>query len=113
VQRSSKPRKSAPTALELEEWFLGEVREDEVVTCFYYEYARVKGPITECVVRWRKKIGNDLEGAKTGALKSYNRDPLGTAFNDALQELVPLIGRYFAETAVFLLSRPCLPDGRQ
>src|SRR5215472_3080052 len=92
-------------------WLLGNVPRAEIESCFYYEYARINGPITDCVVRWRKKIGKDLEGAKGASLKSNNGDPRGAAFRDALRELTPLVGRYFfVETAVFLLSRRCFPN---
>ena len=56
MRRNTKPRKSATTAIEREEWFFGKVPEDEIVTCFYYEYARSREDIRELVYRWRKKL---------------------------------------------------------
>jgi len=62
VRRSSKTRKSATTVLEREEWFFGQVPEDEILTCFYYEYARSRKDIRELVYIWREKL-SDLEKA--------------------------------------------------
>ena len=56
ARRSSKPRKSATTALEREEWFFGKVPEDEILTCFYYEYARSRKDIRELVYCWRERL---------------------------------------------------------
>jgi hypothetical protein len=56
VRRSSKPRKSATTTLEREEWFFGKVPEDEIVTCFYYEYARSREDIRQLVYSWHEKL---------------------------------------------------------
>jgi len=61
VRRNGKPRKSATTTLEREEWFFGKVPEDEIVTCFYYEYARSREDICELVYRWQKKLALDQE----------------------------------------------------
>jgi hypothetical protein len=61
MRRNGKPRKSATTTLEREEWFFGQVPEDEIVTCFYYEYARSRKDICELVYRWRKKLALDQE----------------------------------------------------
>ena len=66
MRRSSKPRKSATTALEREEWFFGKVPEDEILTCFYYEYARSRKDIRELVYSWREKLADlDKEYADT------------------------------------------------
>src|SRR5262249_54857123 len=61
MRRNSKPRKSATTTLEREEWFFDKVPEDEIVTCFYYEHARSREDIRELVSRWRKKLALDQE----------------------------------------------------
>jgi hypothetical protein len=114
IRHSKMPRKvgrSSFSVLKREEFFFGNVPSAKIESCFYYEYARINRSITDCVMRWRKKIGKDLEGAKTASLKSSARDTFGAAFRTALQELAPLVGRYyFVETAVFLLSRRCFPD---
>jgi hypothetical protein len=60
VRRSSKTRKSATTVLECEEWFFGKVPEDEILTCFYYEYARSRKDIRDLVYSWQEKLA-DLE----------------------------------------------------
>ena len=56
MRRNSKPRKSATTPPEREEWFFEKVPPDEILTCFYYEYARSRKDIRELVYRWRKKL---------------------------------------------------------
>ena len=61
MRRNTKPRKSATTTLEREEWFFGKVPPDEILTCFYYEYARSRKDIRELVYRWRKKLALDQE----------------------------------------------------
>ncbi len=60
--RISKTRKSGTTVLEREEWFFGKVPEDEIVTCFYYEYARSREDIRQLVYSWREKLA-DLDKA--------------------------------------------------
>jgi hypothetical protein len=66
VRRSRKPGKAATTPLEREEWFFGRVPEDEIVTCFYYEYARSRKDIRQLVYSWRKKLADlDKEYADT------------------------------------------------
>jgi hypothetical protein len=114
IRHSKVPRKigrSSLPALKCEDIIFKDVPPAEIESCFYYEYARINGPITECVMRWRKKIETGLGRAKKAALNSFNVDPRGKAFNDALRELAPLVGKfYFVETAVFLLSRRCFPN---
>ena len=56
--RNRKPRESATTTPEREEWFFGNVPEDEIVTCFYYEYARSREDIRELVYSWRQKLAD-------------------------------------------------------
>jgi hypothetical protein len=68
ARRSSKPRKSATTVLEREEWFFGKIPEDEIVTCFYYEHARSRKDIRELVHWWREKLA---------ALDQAHADTLG------------------------------------
>jgi len=63
---TSKTRKSATTVLEREEWFFGKVPEDEMLTCFYYEYARSRKDIHELVYAWQEKLA-DLEKAYDAA----------------------------------------------
>ena len=58
MRRNRKPRKSAKTTLEREEWFFDKVPEDEIVTCFYYEYARSRKDICELVYSWRQKFAD-------------------------------------------------------
>ena len=57
-----KTREFPTTVLEREEWFFGKVPEDEIITCFYYEYARSRKDIRELVHSWREKLA-DLEKA--------------------------------------------------
>jgi hypothetical protein len=45
-------------SLEREEWFFGKVPKDEVITCFYYEYARSRDDICQLVRSWREKLAN-------------------------------------------------------
>jgi hypothetical protein len=42
--------------------FFGKVPEDEIVTCFYYEYARSREDIRQLVSSWREKLA-DLDKA--------------------------------------------------
>jgi hypothetical protein len=44
--------------LERDEWFFNNVPGDEVVTCFYYEYARSRDDICRLVCSWRAKLAN-------------------------------------------------------
>src|SRR5262249_47669082 len=52
----TKGRKFTRPILESEEWFFGKVPQDEILTCFYYEYARSRKDIRELVYRWRKRL---------------------------------------------------------
>jgi len=62
VRRISKARKSTARLLKQEEWFFGKVPEAEIVTCFYYEYARSRNDICELVRSWQSKLA-DLPNA--------------------------------------------------
>ena len=44
--------------LEPEEWFFVKVPEDEIVSCFYYEYARERDDIRELVCFWRRNLAD-------------------------------------------------------
>src|SRR5437870_8382293 len=63
LQKTANP---SPPVLEREEWFFGKVPEDEIVTCFYYEYARSRKDIRQLVYSWREKLA-DLDKAYDAA----------------------------------------------
>ena len=43
-------------ASEPEEWFFAKVPEDEIVSCFYYEYARERNDICQLFRYWRRTL---------------------------------------------------------
>jgi hypothetical protein len=45
-------------APEPEEWFFAKVPEDEIVTCFYYEYSRERDDIRQLVCFWRRNLAD-------------------------------------------------------
>src|SRR5690349_18665672 len=45
-------------APEPEEWFFAKVPEDEIVSCFYYEYARERNDICQLVSFWRRTLAD-------------------------------------------------------
>jgi hypothetical protein len=119
VRRSSKPRKSETTVLEREEWFFGKVPEDEILTCFHYEYARSRKDIRELVYRWREKL-DDLEQAYEAANTREARVERGgwwdhtftdakTATNAFWQELMQLTDSTCSQLLVNLPEFPDVP----
>jgi hypothetical protein len=57
TRKSGRFGKAISTAvLELEEWFFAKVPEDEIVSCFYYEYARECNGICQLVRYWRRTL---------------------------------------------------------
>jgi hypothetical protein len=62
--KSRRFTKSFPTgAPEPEEWFFKKVPKDEIVSCFYYEYARERNDICQVVRFWRRTL-TDLNKAR-------------------------------------------------
>lgn len=55
---ASKAHQLLTAVLEREEWFFAKVPEDEIITCFYYEYARSRDDICLLVHSWREKLAN-------------------------------------------------------
>lgn len=65
--RATKTRQFSKGILEREEWFFGKVAKDEIVTCFFYEYARSRNDVRELVQSWRKKLADlDKVSVETG-----------------------------------------------
>jgi hypothetical protein len=117
ARRSSKRRKSATTALEREEWFFGKVPEDEIVTCFYYEYARSRKDIRQLVYAWREKL-SDLEKAyeaantwearlERGGWWDHTFTDVKTATNAFWRELMQLTDSTCSQ---LLINLPEFPD---
>jgi len=117
VLRSSKRRKSATTALEREEWFFGKVPEDEIITCFYYEYARSREDIRHLVYAWRERL-SDLEKAyevantlearlKRGGWWDHTFTDLKTATDAFWRELMQLTDPTCSQ---LLINLPEFPD---
>ena len=95
--RLSKTRKSQTTVLEREEWFFGKVAEDEILTCFYYEYARSRKDIRELVHFWRENLA-DLDKAYDAANTREARFARG-GVDDTFVSLEKATGRFWRELA--------------
>jgi hypothetical protein len=117
VRRSSKTRKSATTVLECEEWFFGKVPEDEILTCFYYEYARSRKDIRDLVYSWQEKLA-DLEKAydaantwdarvERGGWWDHTFSDVKTATDAFLRELMQLTDSTCSQ---LLINLPEFPD---
>lgn len=57
-KRRNKTRAPSPPVLDRDEWFFRDVPENEIVTCFYYEYARSRDDVCRLVRSWRVKLAD-------------------------------------------------------
>ena len=57
-RRQSKTFNFSTAVPEPEEWFFDKVPDDEIVTCFYYEYSRERDDIRELVCFWRRNLAD-------------------------------------------------------
>ena len=98
-------------SLDRKEWDFSEkvLPDDELFSCYHYEYARENESIKKAVLHWRKEIGGDLNAARKAALKgkhSAGAEP----FPKALDEIAPSVGEScYLQTAEYLLVNTSYP----
>jgi len=87
-----KDRKVGALVLEREEWFFGKVPDDEVLTCYYYEYARSRPDIHAIVYLWRKRFKRWGQESKPSekAIEAFRRDLMRLTDSTCSQLLVNL-----------------------
>jgi hypothetical protein len=118
-KRLTTRRESVTPILEREEWFFAEVPEDEILTCFYYEYARLRKDIRELIYAWCEKL-SDLPKAYDEANTSEARKERGgwwdhtftdakTATDAFWRELMQLTDSTCSQLLINLLEFPDVP----
>jgi hypothetical protein len=117
------PRKtggSLSSVPELEEWLFETVPKDEIVTCFYYEYARERADIRELVHRWREQLadlGKAYDSANTSEARAARSGRWDETFalgeehvtHAFLSELAQLTDRTCAQLLINLPEFPTMP----